>query len=96
MTIRQLTRSSDAPMISGVCAGLGRYFEIDATLVRVAFVLLVFLGGIGLIAYLVLALLMPAEGAEEANPGESARRGLQDLAEGVGDLAAPTKAVLHA
>ena len=60
MTIRWLTRSSDAPMISGVCAGLGRYFEIDTTLVRVAFVLLIFLGGIGLIAYLVLARLMPA------------------------------------
>ena len=57
---KRLVRSSMDKKIAGVCGGLARYFDIDATLVRVLFVLLVVFGGGGLIIYALLWLVMPA------------------------------------
>lgn len=57
---KQLTRSANNRMISGVCAGLGEYLNIDATVVRLLFVLGFFLTGPGiLIAYLIMAVIVP-------------------------------------
>lgn len=47
-------------MIAGVCGGLGEYFNIDPTIVRVGFVVLALPGGFpGVIPYLILAVIMP-------------------------------------
>lgn len=62
-----LVRSRDDRMIAGVCGGLGRYFGIDAVLVRIVFVVLALAGGSGLLAYLVAWVLVP-----EARPGDPA------------------------
>jgi phage shock protein C len=43
----------------GVCSGLANYFDLDPTLVRVGFVLAVVLGGTGILAYIILAIVMP-------------------------------------
>lgn len=48
-------------MIGGVCGGLAEYFNIDPTLVRLAFVALALLGGNGVLIYLVLLILVPNE-----------------------------------
>ena len=57
---KQLTRSTTDRMIAGVCAGLGEYLNIDPTVVRLLFVLGFFLSGGGvLIAYLIMALIVP-------------------------------------
>jgi phage shock protein C len=56
---KQLTRSQQDRMISGVCGGLAEYFKLDPILVRLAFVLLAFAEGFGLVAYLILLVLMP-------------------------------------
>lgn len=45
--------------ILGVCEGLGEYFDLDPTIVRVAFILSAIFMGIGIIPYLILALVMP-------------------------------------
>ena len=52
----------------GVAGGLAEHLDVDSTLVRVAFVVLGFASGIGLIAYIVLALVMPeaVKGAERS------------------------------
>jgi phage shock protein PspC (stress-responsive transcriptional regulator) len=50
-------------MLFGVCAGLGHYLNIDPVVVRLVMVLLTLWNGIGLLAYVVLALLMPQEPA---------------------------------
>ena len=57
---RRLTRGHDGK-IGGVCSGLAEYFGVDATLVRLGFVLLVLMtaGGGGVLAYIVLWLVMP-------------------------------------
>ena len=56
---RQLTRSRVNRRIAGVCGGIGEYFDIDPTLVRVIFVLVTFLGLAGIIVYVVLWIVMP-------------------------------------
>ncbi|MCL4529496.1 MAG: PspC domain-containing protein [Chloroflexi bacterium] len=59
---KQLTRSRTNRMVAGLCAGLGEYFNIDPTIVRLLFVLAFFtgFGGIALV-YLIMALLVPEE-----------------------------------
>ncbi|MCJ7513500.1 MAG: PspC domain-containing protein [Anaerolineales bacterium] len=59
--IRRLYRSRSERMFAGVCGGLGGYFDVDPTLVRVLFVVLALAGGPGLIAYLLLLILVPIE-----------------------------------
>jgi len=59
---RRLERSRTNRVIAGVCGGLGEYLDIDATFVRVAMVVLAFFGGIGILAYVVLLILMPLPG----------------------------------
>jgi len=48
-------------MLFGVCGGLGTYFSVDPTVVRLLFVLAFLLGGHGLLAYLIIALVVPIE-----------------------------------
>lgn len=59
-------RRSNNKMIAGVCAGIADYFNLDPTLVRVAYVLIsIFSAGFpGLLVYLILMLVMPQEGVE--------------------------------
>ncbi len=61
MPNKRLYRSRTERQIAGVCGGLGNYLGIDPTVVRLLFILgLVFVGGT-LLAYLVLALVIPEE-----------------------------------
>jgi phage shock protein PspC (stress-responsive transcriptional regulator) len=64
---RRLTRSGADAIIGGVGSGLGRYFGLDPLLFRVAFVVLSFAGGFGVLAYLLLLAFMPVDG--EQRPG---------------------------
>lgn len=58
---KRLTRVENGKMICGVCAGLGKYFNIDPTLVRLGFVILTCFGGSGVLAYLAAAVIIPKE-----------------------------------
>ena len=58
---RKLYRSKTNRKLAGVCGGLGEYFNVDATLIRVLFVLLAVLGGSGLVLYLAMWILVPKE-----------------------------------
>jgi len=59
--MKRLTRSTVNRMIAGVCAGIAEYFGIDPTVVRIGWVVFCLLGGSGVLAYLVCAILMPEE-----------------------------------
>ncbi len=59
--VKKLYRSSKERMIGGVCGGLGEYFAVDPTLIRLLFVAALLLGGHGLLIYLILLILVPAE-----------------------------------
>jgi phage shock protein PspC (stress-responsive transcriptional regulator) len=56
-----LYRPSDDRIIAGVCSGIARRFNIDPTVVRIAFVASLFLPGPQILIYLVAWLLMPDE-----------------------------------
>ena len=54
MERKRLYRNVNDKMLCGVCSGLADYFNIDPTLVRLAWVLLGFMGGSGLLAYIII------------------------------------------
>ena len=53
-------------MLTGVAEGLGRYFGVDTTLVRIGFVVLTVIGGAGVPLYLAGLLLIPDEGSDQS------------------------------
>jgi phage shock protein C len=59
----QFVRSRSDKMIAGVCGGIARYFNIDPAIVRLLFVLSVFLGGVSPLVYVLLWIVMPEESA---------------------------------
>ncbi len=63
---RPLYRPVHDRMLAGVASGMARYFGIDVLLVRIAIVVLVFVGGIGLALYLAGWVLMPEEGTDQS------------------------------
>ena len=63
---RTLTRSTTDRKISGVSGGLGAYLGIDPVLVRVGFVVTTLASGIGLLAYLAMLAIVPADDAHPA------------------------------
>ena len=56
---KKLYRSRENAMLAGVCGGIGEFVDIDPTLVRLAWVILGFCGGVGLWAYIIGAVVMP-------------------------------------
>ncbi len=61
MNEKKLVRSRTDRMVLGVASGIARYFSIDPVIVRLVFVLTALAGGPGVIAYIVMALIMPEE-----------------------------------
>ncbi len=58
---RKLYRSIKDKMLAGVAGGLAEYFNVDPTIVRVVFVISLFLGGAGVLAYILLWIIVPEE-----------------------------------
>jgi phage shock protein C len=56
---RKLYRSRSQRMVAGVCGGLAEYFNVDATLIRVLFLVLAVVGGSGLVIYLLMWIIVP-------------------------------------
>ena len=57
---KRLTRSNNK-RIGGVCAGLAEYLDIDPTIVRIVWVLMVLFAGFGILLYIILWLIMPKQ-----------------------------------
>lgn len=57
-TTKRLYRDVENGKVSGVCAGLADYFDLDVTLIRVIWLVLLFVAGTGLIAYIIMALVI--------------------------------------
>jgi len=79
---KKMYRSTTDSMLGGVCGGLGAYFEFDPNLIRLIFVVLAIVPGIGIPAYLALWLLVPEESkTEKTSLGERVREGADEIAE---------------
>ena len=56
---RRLYKSNENKLLDGVCGGVAEYFAIDPTLVRLAWMLFTAMGGAGIVAYIVAAIVIP-------------------------------------
>lgn len=56
---KRLYRSGREKMLGGVCGGLGEYFDVDPTIIRLGMVIAIFGAGLGLFAYLVAWIVIP-------------------------------------
>jgi phage shock protein PspC (stress-responsive transcriptional regulator) len=71
---RELRRPRDNRMLAGVAAGLAEYFGMRPAIYRIAFAALALVGGAGILLYVVAALVIPAEGAQESIAEDFLRR----------------------
>jgi phage shock protein C len=65
---RKLYRSRTNRQVAGVCGGLGQYFNVDVTLIRVLFIVLAVFGGAGILIYLAMWIIVPREPAVGGAP----------------------------
>jgi len=61
---KKLYKSATDKKLCGVCGGIAEYFEFDVTLVRLAWVIFTAFGGSGILAYIIAAIIMPAQSGE--------------------------------
>jgi len=76
-----LTRSASDRVIAGVCGGLAQYFRMDPLLVRILFLIFGIMTGMGVVAYLLLWVLVPAEHATFATRDEMVRQNVNEMRE---------------
>jgi len=58
---KRLYRSRSERKLAGVCGGIAEYFDTDPTLIRLAWVIFSLMGGCGILAYIIAAIIMPNE-----------------------------------
>lgn len=58
---KRLYRSTREKMLFGVCGGVAEYFDTDPTIIRLAWVVFSLLGGSGILAYIIAAIIMPED-----------------------------------
>lgn len=58
---KRLYQSSTDKKVCGVCGGIANYFDVDPTVIRLIWVIFTLVGGSGLIAYIIAAIIMPDE-----------------------------------
>ena len=64
MEVKKLYLVKEGKKVCGLCNGIGEYFEIDPTIIRLAWLVFIFLGGTGLLAYFIGALVVPTKPAD--------------------------------
>ena len=57
--MKKLCRSTVDRKIAGVCGGLGEYCNIDSVIPRIIFAILLFVGGVGLLGYIIMWVVIP-------------------------------------
>ena len=76
----KLYRSRKDRMLFGVCGGLGKFFGVDSTIIRIVFVLLAFTG-FGILAYIVIAIIAPLEESQKSTPQDIIEENAADIKE---------------
>lgn len=78
---KRLHRSKSDRLIWGVCGGLAKHLNVDPAIVRLIAVLSIFLSGFGIMAYIILAAVLPLEGSASAEPKDTIRENVQEMKE---------------
>ena len=64
---QNLYKSRTNKVIDGVCGGIGEYLNIDPTLIRLLWVMAIFLGGSGVILYFIAMFIIPTSPVEHSS-----------------------------
>ena len=56
---KRLYKINQGKMIDGVCGGIAEYFNVDPTLIRLAWILITVFAGAGVLAYIIAAIVIP-------------------------------------
>ncbi|MBN1427175.1 MAG: PspC domain-containing protein [Anaerolineae bacterium] len=95
---KQLTRSREGRILGGICAGLGTYFGVDIVLVRLVFLALALVNGLGVMIYIIMWIVVPDEESRGLAGDEAVRANLSDMAQQLrqigGSMNAPRGATL--
>ncbi|MFC1933042.1 PspC domain-containing protein [Chloroflexota bacterium] len=83
---KRLYRSRSDRMIWGVCGGLAQYFDIDPTIIRIIAVLLACASGAGILAYIILAIVVPLESSQVSEAKEVIKENVEEIKETASQL----------
>lgn len=78
-TAKKLRRSETDRVLAGVAGGLGKYLELDPTLIRILFILMAVFGGSGILIYLVLWLVIPSESDDQKTSEEYMKGNVEEM-----------------
>ncbi len=76
---KKIYRSEKNRMIAGVCGGLADYFSVDPSLMRLFFILLTLVGGLGIVFYVLLWILAPRESSIELPPKDAVKQNVDEI-----------------
>lgn len=88
---KKLYRSKTDKIIAGVCGGIGDYFNIDPVLIRILFVLLAFADGLGVLLYIILAIVVPRESGKKNDNEEKIKEFSKKAEEKIQEIAGEFK-----
>ena len=91
---KRLYRSRTDRVIWGVCGGLAKYLGVDPVIVRVIVVLIALANGIGILAYIVMAIAVPVEGSRTVDPKETARENTEEMKATITELGQEIRSTL--
>jgi len=91
---KRLYRSRTDRMIWGVCGGLAEYFDIDPTIIRIIFLVLIFANGLSILAYIILAIVVPLEGSKTTEPKEVFKENVAEMRDKAGELGREIRSTL--
>jgi len=91
---KRLYRSRSDRMLWGVCGGLAKYFDMDPTIVRIIAVLLIFANGLGILAYIIMAIVVPLESSKVTTPKEAIKENVEEIKETAGELGREIRSTL--
>lgn len=56
---KRLYKIEEGKKLCGVCGGIAEYFDLDPTIIRLLWIILIFCAGTGILAYFIAAIIMP-------------------------------------
>lgn len=92
---KRLYRSRTERMVWGVCGGLANYFDMDPTIVRIIFVLLAVANGIGILIYIIMAIVVPLEGSRGTTSRETVKENVVEIKETAEELGKEIRATFE-
>ena len=91
---KRLYRSRTDRILWGVCGGLAKYFDIDPIIIRIVFVLAVLANGAGILAYIILAIVVPLEGSEAATGEQTVKENVAEIRDTANQVGQEIRATL--